>query len=126
MKITPILYVDAIEPSLPFWLDRLGFEKTASVPEGDKLEFVILVRDGYEVMLQTKESLKADRGGDLSVGTGSASLFIEVNDFDEFRDSLEGAEVVLPERVAFYGMREMAVREPGGHVICIAALEKAA
>lgn len=126
MKITPILYVDEIEPFLPFWTERLGFEKTAEVPEGDKLGFVILVRDGYEVMLQTKESLKADRGGDLSAGTGSASLFLEVNDFAEFRNRLEGAEIVLPERVAFYGMREMAVREPGGHVICIAALEMAA
>ena len=126
MKITPVLYVDAIEPSLPFWIERLGFEKTVEVPEGDRLGFVILVRDGYEVMLQTIESLKADRGGDLFAGTGSSSLFIEVNNFDEFRASLEGVEVVLPERVAFYGMREMAVREPGGHVICIAALEKAA
>jgi uncharacterized glyoxalase superfamily protein PhnB len=126
LKVTPILYVQEIEPSLPFWVERLGFEKTVEVPEGDKLGFVILVRQGYEVMLQTVESLKADRGGDLAAGTGSASLFIEVDDFAEFRSRLEGAEVVLPERVAFYGMREMAVREPGGHVVCIAALERAA
>ncbi len=126
MKITPVLYVEQIEPSLPFWIDRLGFEKTVEVPEGDRLGFVILVREGYEVMLQTLESLKSDRTGNLSLGTGSASLFIEVPEFDEFRARLTGLEVVLPERVAFYGMREMAVREPGGHVICIAALEKAA
>ena len=126
MKVTPILYVQEIEPSLPFWVGRLGFEKTVEVPEGDNLGFVILVRDGYEVMLQTVASLKADRGGDLTAGSGSASLFIEVDDFADFRARLEGAEVVLPERVTFYGMREMAVREPGGHVVCIAALEKAA
>jgi uncharacterized glyoxalase superfamily protein PhnB len=126
MKVTPILYVEEIEPSLPFWMERLGFEKTVEVPEGGKLGFVILVREGFEVMLQTIESLKADRGGDLSIGTGSASLFIEVSDFAEFRTNLDGVEIVMPERVAFYGMREMAVREPGGHVICIAALEKAA
>jgi uncharacterized glyoxalase superfamily protein PhnB len=126
MKVTPILYVEEIEPSLPFWMERLGFEKTVEVPEGGKLGFVILVREGFEVMLQTIESLKADRGGDLSIGTGSASLFIEVSDFAEFRTNLDGVDIVMPERVAFYGMREMAVREPGGHVICIAALEKAA
>lgn len=126
MKITPVLYVDAIEPSLPFWVERLGFAKTVEVPEGDGLGFVILQREGYEVMLQTFESLKSDRGGDVAVGTGSASLFIEVPDFAEFRTRLEGVEVVMPERVAFYGMREVAVREPGGHVVCIAALEKAA
>jgi uncharacterized glyoxalase superfamily protein PhnB len=123
MKITPVLYVEAIEPSLPFWIDRLGFEKTVEVPHGDRLGFVILVREGYEVMLQTFESLKADRPGDVASGTGSSSLFIEVADFADFRKRLEGLEVVLPERVAFYGMRELAVREPGGHVVCIAAQE---
>ena len=123
MKITPVLYVQAIEPSLPFWTERLGFEKTVEVPEGDRLGFVILVCEGYEVMLQTFESLKADRPGDASSGTGSASLFIEVSSFANFRERLDGLEVVLPERVAFYGMREIAVREPGGHVVCIAAQE---
>jgi uncharacterized glyoxalase superfamily protein PhnB len=126
MKITPILFVEAIEPSLPFWTERMGFEKTVEVPAGDRLGFIILVRDGIELMLQTLESLKADRGGDLSIGTGSSSLFIEVEDFADFRRRLEGVEIVMAERVAVYGMREMAVREPGGHVVCIAALEKAA
>ncbi len=126
MKITPVLYVEKIEPSLPFWIDRLGFEKTVEVPEGDGLGFVILVREGFEVMLQTFQSLKADREGDVSAGTGSSSLFIEVADFAEVRDKLKGLPVVLPERVAFYGMREMAVREPGGHVVCVAAVEQAA
>lgn len=77
-------------------------------------------------MLQTVESLKSDRGGNLSLGTGSASLFIEVDDFSEFRTRLNGVEQVMAERVSFYGMREMAVRAPGGHVVCIAALEQAA
>lgn len=123
MKITPVLYVEAIEPSLPFWVDRLGFEKTVEVPEGQRLGFVILVLEGSEVMLQTLDSLKTDRPGDVSSGTGSSSLFIEVSDFAAYRKRLEGMEVVLPERVAFYGMREIAVREPGGHVVCIAAQE---
>ena len=28
-KLTPILVVDAIEPCLPFWTDRLGYARTA-------------------------------------------------------------------------------------------------
>jgi hypothetical protein len=31
-KLTPILTVEAIEPSLPFWVDALGFTKTVDVP----------------------------------------------------------------------------------------------
>ena len=40
MTITPVLYCDAIEPALPFWVDQLGFTKVVEVPEGDKLGFV--------------------------------------------------------------------------------------
>ena len=46
MKITPVLIVDEIEKSLPFWIERMGFTKTVEVPEGDGLGFVIVVRDG--------------------------------------------------------------------------------
>jgi len=27
-KLTPVLFVEAIEPCLPFWTERLGFTKT--------------------------------------------------------------------------------------------------
>ena len=33
MKITPVLIVEEIEKSLPFWIDRMGFAKTVEVPE---------------------------------------------------------------------------------------------
>jgi hypothetical protein len=54
-KLTPVLMVDAIEPCLPLWVDRLGWNKTVEVPEGDRLGFVILEKDGAEVMYQTWE-----------------------------------------------------------------------
>jgi hypothetical protein len=80
-KLSPVLVVDEIEPCLPFWIDRLGFEKTTEVPEGSKLGFVILRKDDVEVMYQTRESVQKDvpalvpeRGG-RSIG-----LFIEVSD----------------------------------------------
>ncbi len=50
-RLTPILVVEEIEPCLNLWVDRLGFEKTMEVPEGDKLGFVGLVRDGKEIMI---------------------------------------------------------------------------
>jgi hypothetical protein len=31
-KLTPLFHVEAIEPSLPFWVGRLGFTKTIEVP----------------------------------------------------------------------------------------------
>ena len=56
-KLTPVLMVDAIEPCLPLWVDRLGWTKTAEVPEGDKLGFVILAKDGVEFMYRLMKSL---------------------------------------------------------------------
>jgi uncharacterized glyoxalase superfamily protein PhnB len=122
MKITPILIVDAIEPSLKFWADQLGFEKIAEVPDGDKLGFVILQKDGCEVMMQTRDSIRRDAGptAETMLEQG-ASLYIEVDDFADARNRAQGAEVLVPERVAFYGMREIFVRDPGRHVIGFAA-----
>jgi uncharacterized glyoxalase superfamily protein PhnB len=121
MKITPVLFVDAIEPSLAFWVDRLGFTKTAEVPEGDRLGFVILVHGSGELMLQTRASLEKDLPHLLDLARPSGSLFIEVEDFDDLLRRVEGAEVVVPVRHTFYGMTEIVVREPGGHCVCFAA-----
>jgi len=41
-KITPVLFVQEVEPCVKFWVDRFGFEKTAEVPAGDKFAFVML------------------------------------------------------------------------------------
>jgi hypothetical protein len=49
-KITAILFAEEIEPCLKFWTERMGFEKTVDVPEGDKLGFAMLQKGGVELM----------------------------------------------------------------------------
>jgi catechol 2,3-dioxygenase-like lactoylglutathione lyase family enzyme len=122
MKITPILIVDEIEPSLNFWVAKLGFEKTVEVPEGDKLGFVILQKEGTEVMLQTRASARKDAGlaAEEILNSGS-HLYIEVDSFSDALKRINGAEVLLPERTTFYGMREIWVRDPGRNVVGFAA-----
>jgi len=120
-KLTPVLFVEAIEPCLGFWVDRLGFEKTAEVPEGSRLGFVILVKENAEVMLQTYESGEKDIPALAEDFRKSANfLYVEVSNLDEIVPKLDKASIVMPLRTTFYGMREIAVREPGGHVVCIA------
>ena len=46
---------------------------------------------------------------------------IEVDDFNETKNRLEGYPIEMPERVTFYGMREVGVFEPGGHTVVFAA-----
>jgi catechol 2,3-dioxygenase-like lactoylglutathione lyase family enzyme len=123
MKITPILIVDEIEPSLDFWIAKLGFEKTVEVPEGHKLGFVILQKEGTEVMLQSRASVRKDAGptvADKILASGS-HLYIEVDSFSDALARVKGAEVLVAERTTFYGMREIWVREPGGNVVGFAA-----
>jgi len=116
-KLTPILLVDAIEPMLPFWMERLGFEKTAEVPEGDRLGFVILARDGVEVMYQTRKSVEADVPSLLDMPQRGTMLFSEVESIEAVENAMKGVEVVVPRRKTFYGADELFVREPGGNVV---------
>lgn len=123
MKITAVLIVEEIEKSLAFWIDRMGFEKTVEVPEEDRLGFVILARGGAELMLQTISSVRKDEpklAPDRLVTKG-CGLFVEVDDFEDLRRRLEGYPTVMPERVTFYGMREIGVSEPNGHTVVFAA-----
>ncbi len=120
-KLTPVLMVDEIEPCLPLWIDRLGWEKTVEVPEGEKLGFVILAKDGVELMYQTHASVEKDMGHTHVRATGSSvGLFVEVSDIDAVEKQLEGVPLVMARRRTFYGMEEIGVIEAGGHTVIFA------
>ncbi len=122
-KMTPVLVVERIEPSIAFWLDRLGFEKTLEVPEGDHLGFAAFEGDGIEVMYQTRESVETEVRSaglpeELLPAAGSrTTLFCEVSDLKAIREKLQGFEILLSYRKTAYGAEELWVREPGGHIV---------
>ncbi|HWZ60675.1 MAG TPA: hypothetical protein VNW46_16955 [Gemmatimonadaceae bacterium] len=121
MKITPVMIVDAIEPCLPFWVDRLGFVVAVTVPHDDAIGFALLAKDGVEVMYQTRASVAADAPATLDAERGhSVGLFVEVADLDEVERAMRGVPLILPRRTTFYGMHEFGVREPGGNAIIFA------
>ncbi len=121
MKITPVLVVNEIEPCLPFWVDRMGFQNVAEMPEGDRIGFVILVRDGVELMLQSAASVRKDEPAFAPAGASRvATLFIEVDDFADTVKRLEGYSIAMPDRTTFYGMREVGVFEPAGNIVIFA------
>lgn len=118
-KLSPVLIVEAVEPCLPFWTERLGFAKVVEVPQGDRLGFVILARDGVEVMYQSRDSIRNDIPALADTPPG-ATLYIEVSDIAAVERAIEGVEVVVPRRQTFYGADEIGVREPGGNVVLFA------
>ncbi len=118
-KLTPVLMVDAIEPCLPFW-ERLGWIKVAEVPHGDAMGFAILVKDGVELMYQSRASVAADLPALGALPMGGTFLFLEIDDLDGVIAVLGDAPVANPRRQTFYGMDEIAVHEPGGNVVIFA------
>jgi uncharacterized glyoxalase superfamily protein PhnB len=119
-RLTPVLMVDAIEPCLPFWIDRLGFSKTVEVPEESRLGFVILAKDGIEVMYQTRSSVEADVPPLAKTPMRGTMLYLDVDDLDAVEKSLNGVDYVVPRRTTFYGAQEIVVREPGGNSVAFA------
>ena len=124
-KSTPVLFVDAIEPSLPFWQERLGFQRTVEVPDGERLGFAILTNGSVELMYQTTAMLEKDSAAHAVRLDGDKTfLFIEVDDIGALAKALDGFEVVMPERETFYGSTEIGYREPGGHFVTFAQFKR--
>ncbi len=119
-KVTPILIVEEIEPALALWTGAMGFEKQVEVPHDGKLGFVLLARAGREVMLQTRASIRADVPAVADLGVTSV-LYMDVASLEEALAATQGLTVVVPERLTFYGSREVFVRDPSGNVLGFAA-----
>jgi hypothetical protein len=120
-RITAVMIVDSVEPCAAFW-EKVGFSRSAEVPHGDSLGFVILARGDVEVMYQSTESVKADSGAlsDANGGEPRAALFVEVDDLDATERALAGVPKFMERRTTFYGMNEFGVRDPGGHPVIFA------
>jgi uncharacterized glyoxalase superfamily protein PhnB len=121
-RITPVLLVNEIEPLVPFWVERLGFTKTIEVPDGSKLGFVAFQKGPAEVMYQTYASVEKDAPPAMSAEArkGPTYLYMEVDNLDAVLAGMKDVKKVMPERAAFYGMKEFAVQDPGGHFITFA------
>jgi uncharacterized glyoxalase superfamily protein PhnB len=122
-KITAILFAEEIEPCLKFWTERMGFEKTVDVPEGDKLGFAMLQKGGVELMYQSYASAEKDVSSvSRDVRKGPSFLYVEVGNLDAIIGALKGIDVVMPVRTTFYGSKEIGIKDPAGHVIIFAQL----
>lgn len=123
-KVTPLLVVDRIEPSLGFY-EKLGYGTVISVPHEDRLGFVLLAQDASQIMLQTRESLAVDLPAVHQHGATSL-LYVDVESLEAALAAAGAAEILVPPRTTFYGAREAYVREPSGQVLAFAEEEKKA
>ena len=119
-RLAPVLIVDAVEPCIRFWADRLGFTIENEVPGADgTLVFASVKSGAVEIMYQTRASVLADApsltADDLR--GHSTALFITVNNLDEVEKAMAWAPAVKPRHQTFYGSLEIYVKEPGGNTV---------
>ena len=120
-KITPILFAEEIESCIQFWTERIGFQKTKEVPEGNKTGFVLLEKNGLELMYQSFGSAEKDNAETgAAARKGPSFLYIEVADIDAAQAATDGAEIVMPMRTTFYHAREFGIKDPVGHYLIFA------
>jgi len=118
-RVTTVLVVDSIEPLLPRWCDQLGFVMLAKVPRGEQLGFVLLERDGQQVMMQTRASLAEDLPA-VAQREPQTLTYVDTDDLGACVAAMSTATVLVPERTTFYGAREVFFADESGRIIAFA------
>jgi len=115
-ELVPLLFVDDIERSVSFYCDGLGF-RLALEARGDdgKLGWCRLERQGAALMLQ--QACEED-GPAESRGRGVGFYFI-CDDADAVhRELLDRGMQLDPPETAYYGMRQVYLKDPDGYILC--------
>lgn len=117
--LAPVLVVERVEPCVAFWVDRFGFATQHQVPWHDgSIFFASVVKDGIEIMYQTRASVEADPTAASNPVDGTATvLYFTVPSLDDVERATAGAPVVKARHQTPYGSSEIYVREPGGHLV---------
>jgi len=126
--VTPNLIVADIARSMAFYQEVLGFSVVTTVPDASPFVFAWMQRDGVNLFLNSLRGMQDDIAGLAArpIG-GTATMFFTVErdaaagGIDEFFTHVSaGAEVVMPLKDQFYGMREFGVQDPDGYIILFA------
>lgn len=119
----PLLQVFDMRRSLAFYRGALGFETLQQAPAGDSPDWVLLGKDGVEVMLNTQfETGERPDHEDPARSTSHAdtTLFVGCRELDAAFAALRAQGVdVDPPVVRAYGMRQLALRDPDGYGLCL-------
>lgn len=120
--LCPLVQVFDMPTSLRFYRDLLGFELVQRSQDSDDCGWAWLRKNGAELMLNT-----AYDDGERPAAPDAARvrahddvvLFIGCPDVDAAYEYLRGKGITLaPPRVAWYGMKQLYIKDPDGYGIC--------
>jgi catechol 2,3-dioxygenase-like lactoylglutathione lyase family enzyme len=121
-SVTPNLLVRDVAKSLTFYRDVLGFTLGETVPDKEPFVFVWMKKDDVSVFLNDIKAAAHDYPPAASMPQGgTAALFFIITDVDGYHAKVgPKAQVIMPLKTQFYGMREFAITDPDGHIITFA------
>ena len=123
-RATPVLFVDRVEPTRDFFT-KVGFTVLFDVPEGDRLGFVGLEKDGVQVMVETRGNANEGQAlREITRESRRAVVFIEVDNLDAVIAAFASEPALVERHETFYGADEISFMEPGGNVVTFARFDR--
>lgn len=102
--VCPLLVVEDIQRAADFYVRVLGY--TEPLFAGEPPSFCMMNRDGQDLMLCLERPW---------------DYYLRVADLEEERRAIEaaGGKLRAGPRVTEYGMTEIEVEDPDGHIVCL-------
>jgi glyoxylase I family protein len=121
--LAPLLQVFDMPTSIKFYRDVLGFEVvTTSTPRGEHFDWALLRLNGSELMLNTAYEQDERPPAPDPARTAAhedASIYFGCPDVDAAYAHIRARGVSVKEpKVAFYGMKQLYLRDPDGYILC--------
>ena len=117
-SIAPYFIVDDIFESAEFYRDKLGFEFNRIW--GEPPQFVIVYRDGAQVMLKSIGSTGHVRPNNRVNPNACWDAYIRVKDADSLYEELRSRGVKITRTIenAPYNCRDFDVEDNSGYILC--------
>ncbi len=118
--VTALLQVFDMRKSVAFYTDVLGFEITARHEPDGHLYWVRMKLGGARLMLNAKyEDDQRPQQPDAPTGHDDVGLYFHCDDVDAAYAAIRDKwPHVKPPKDAYYGMRQMYLKDPDGFVLC--------
>ena len=120
--LAPLIQVFDMPTSVAFYRDVLGFEVVSQSAPGDDFDWGLLRLDGVELMLNTayeKEHRPASPDPARIAAHDDTVVFFACPDVDAAYAHLRAKGVVVePPKVAWYGMKQLYLKDPDGYSLC--------